>query len=153
MTQTETLSFLIRSLAGNLGKVVARQEGDAALERVEQARRLARDFRRGGDPSKLEDLAALVRGLDEADLVVLIKAFTHYFGMANLAEKLRAQAQAKPGVLRRSLVRLRERGIGVDQLRAFFQDARITPVFTAHPTESKRRTTQDILHRGRRPAR
>lgn len=147
MNDAQSLAFLVRTLAGNLGKVVARQEGEAALERVEQARRLARDFRRGGDPARLDELGAWVKGLSEEDLVVLIKAFTHYFGMANLAEKLHAHTRSRPGVLRGALVRLRERGVPAQALRAFFAEARITPVFTAHPTESKRRTTQDNLHR------
>ncbi|HTB21550.1 MAG TPA: phosphoenolpyruvate carboxylase [bacterium] len=147
MNNANTLSFLVRSLAGNLGKVVARQEGEEALERVERARRLARDFRRNGDPERLEELGTWVGGLAEADLVVLIKAFTHYFGMANLAEKLHAHARPHPSVLRQSLKRLFERGVPAAELRAYFSAARITPVFTAHPTESRRRTTQDILHR------
>jgi len=147
MSNPDALTFLVRSLASNLGKVVARQEGDEALERVETARRLARDFRKNGEPARLEELAALVRGLDLSQLVVLIKAFTHYFGMANLAEKLHAHARHQPSVLRQALRRLRERGVPASDLRAFFAEARIMPVFTAHPTESKRRTTQEILHR------
>jgi len=147
MNDAATLAFLVRSLANNLGKVVARQEGEEALERVEHARRLARDFRRSGDTARLEELAAWVRGMAEPDLVVLIKAFTHYFGMANLAEKLNAHSRPQPSVLREALIRLRERGVPAPDLRSFFAEARITPVFTAHPTESKRRTTQDILHR------
>ena len=143
----DSLAFLIRTLASSLGRVVARQEGDAALERVESARRLARDFRKKGEPQRLEELAALVAGLDLPDLVVLIKAFTHYFGMANLAEKLHAHGLSRPGVLRQALRQLRERGVPAADLRAFFAEALIMPVFTAHPTESKRRTTQEILHR------
>ena len=49
--------------------------------------------------------------LELADLVVLIKAFTHYFGMANLAEKLHAHGQSAPDVMRHTLRQLRERGV------------------------------------------
>ncbi len=147
MPDPTELTFLIRSLAGNLGKVIARQEGDAALEMVERARRLARDFRRSGDPSRLDELSAWVRTLPEPDLVILIKAFTHYFGMSNLAEKLHAHAGAGPRILRRSLERLRQRGVPAGEVGAFLERAQVTPVFTAHPTESKRRTTQETLHR------
>jgi phosphoenolpyruvate carboxylase len=147
VNQGNALTFLVRTLASNLGRVVARQEGDQALELVEGARRLARDFRKNADPAKLEELSALVAGLDQAQLFILIKAFTHYFGMANLAEKLHAHRNPQAGVLRSSLKRLRERGIAVSELRKFFAETLIMPVFTAHPTESKRRTTQEILHR------
>ena len=144
---TDSLAFLIRTLASNLGRVVERQEGPAALERVETARRLARDFRKNGEPRRLDELAAMVADLALPDLVVLIKAFTHYFGMANLAEKLHAHGLSAPGVLRQTLRQLRERGVPASELRTFFAEALIMPVFTAHPTESKRRTTQEILHR------
>ena len=147
MNSVNALTFLVRTLASNLGKVVARQEGDAALELVEGARRLARDFRRNAEPARLDELAALVAGLDQAQLVILIKAFTHYFGMANLAEKMHAHRGPQSGVMRTALKRLRDRGVSIADLRKFFAETLIMPVFTAHPTESKRRTTQEILHR------
>jgi phosphoenolpyruvate carboxylase len=152
MNSTESLTFLIRTLAGSLGKVVARQEGERALECVERARRLARDFRKSADPARLEELAALVAGLPLPDLFILIKAFTHYFGMANLAEKLHSHSQALPGVLRQALRHLKDRGLSAAELKAWFGELLIMPVFTAHPTESKRRTTQEILHRLTREA-
>ncbi|HTB34916.1 MAG TPA: phosphoenolpyruvate carboxylase, partial [bacterium] len=117
MAIQDPLSYLIRTLASNLGKVVAFQEGDAALEKVEQARRLARDFRRSGDHARLAELAALVRASALPELVVLIKAFTHYFGMANLAEKLDAHARGSQDVLRQTLRQLRDRGVTAPQLR------------------------------------
>jgi phosphoenolpyruvate carboxylase len=148
MNSPNSLTFLVRTLASNLGKVVARQEGEHALDLVEKARRLARDFRKNAEPQKLRDLGALVAGLSEAELVVLIKAFTHYFGMANLAEKLHAHSGRELGsVMRPALKRLKDRGVPVGELQAFFDSTLIMPVFTAHPTESKRRTTQEILHR------
>jgi phosphoenolpyruvate carboxylase len=147
LNSAEQLTYLIRTLAGSLGRVVARQEGEAALERVESARRLARDFRKNADPARLEELAQLVAALPVSDLAVLIKAFTHYFGMANLADKLHAHSQPLAGVLRRTLSQLKERGVTAAELRKHFAELLIMPVFTAHPTESKRRTTQEILHR------
>jgi phosphoenolpyruvate carboxylase len=147
MNSANALTFLVRTLASNLGKVVARQEGDEALELVEGARRLARDFRRNAEPARLEELAALVKSLELPQLVILIKAFTHYFGMANLAEKLHAHTSPQSGVMRSSLKRLKDRGIPATELRKVFAETLIMPVFTAHPTESKRRTTQEILHR------
>ena len=59
MNSPNALTFLVRTLASNLGKVVARQEGEHALELVEKARRLARDFRKNAEPQKLDELHAL----------------------------------------------------------------------------------------------
>jgi phosphoenolpyruvate carboxylase len=147
VNKAEQLTFLIRSLASNLGKVVARQEGEAALDRVESARRLARDFRKNADPAKLQALAELAAGLSVEDLAILIKAFTHYFGMANLAEKLHAHSEGLPSVMRDTLKGLKEQGVTAAELRSHLAELLIIPVFTAHPTESKRRSTQEILHR------
>ncbi len=153
MNQGNALTFLVRSLASNLGRVVARQEGDAALELVEGARRLARDFRRNAEPARLEELSVLVAGLDQPQLVILIKAFTHYFGMANLAEKLDAHRGPGSHARRQRAAQLAQAPEGArhtaphDLRKDFFAETLIMPVFTAHPTESKRRTTLKILHR------
>ena len=69
------------------------------------------------------------------------------FRMANLADKLHAHSQAGGSVLREALRALKARGVSAAELRGWFAELLIMPVFTAHPTESKRRTTQEILHR------
>jgi phosphoenolpyruvate carboxylase len=149
--------FLIKFMAGMLGKVIARQEGDASFELVEKARVLAREFRKNHDPAKADELSALVEGLPLDQLNILIKSFTNYFGMANLAEKLQAQESLAldpeaSHPLRGAVAALKAKGLNAAELRAFFLNALVMPVFTAHPTESKRRTTLKILHRLTRQA-
>jgi phosphoenolpyruvate carboxylase len=152
-----SLDFLIRFMASMLGKVIARQEGERAYELIERARLLSKEFRKNGDASKAEELSELVEGLPLEDLNIMIKSFTNYFGMANLAEKIHAYEeralvpeQARPVYY--AAMRMKERGVEPGQLKAFFERALIMPVFTAHPTESKRRTTLKILHRLTRQA-
>jgi phosphoenolpyruvate carboxylase len=154
-----SLDYLIKFMAGMLGKVIARQEGERSFELVERARVLAKDFRKSGDFGKAVELDKLVAGLPLEDLNVLIKSFTNYFGMANLAEKIHAYeerarsegaAQVRP--LDQAVAIIRNRGVESAELRAFFLNALVMPVFTAHPTESKRRTTLKILHRLTRQA-
>ncbi len=147
MPSSGDLNTLVKQLAAGLGRVVARQEGDATLVAVERARQQARDFRRASDASQLDQLQTDLAGLDNAALVPLIKAFTHYFGMLNLAEKVRAHALPAPRAMRAALASLPAHGVSGEQARAFLEQALVMPVFTAHPTESKRRTTQEILHR------
>jgi phosphoenolpyruvate carboxylase len=141
-------------MAGLLGDTVASQEGPEAIAKVEQARRLARDYRRNGDEALAGQLAALVAGLSDDDLGLLVKAFTHYFGMANLAERIYAAEQADDGAesLASALARLKQEGLSAAQLSDLIGRALLMPVFTAHPTESRRRSTLKNLHRLTRQA-
>lgn len=93
-----------------------------------------------------------MEGLRLEDLTILIKSFTNYFGMANLAEKIhayetRGNTPELDRPLRRAIALLKERGLEPQQLKSFLERSLIMPVFTAHPTESKRRTTLKTLHR------
>ena len=152
-----SLDYLIRFMASMLGKVIGRQEGERAYELVERARLLSKEFRKFGDASKGEELSAMVEGLALEDLNILVKSFTNYFGMANLAEKIHAYQDLalKPAAghpLQSAIQSLKARGVEAAQLKAFFERSLVMPVFTAHPTESKRRTTLKILHRLTRQA-
>jgi phosphoenolpyruvate carboxylase len=153
----ESLDFLIRFMAGILGEVIEAQEGERSFKLVERLRLLAKDFRKNADPSKADELALVVADLALEDLVVMIKSFTNYFGMANLAEKIVAHEQSvAKGLQHQPLLlaatQLRAQGLQLNDLKIFFERALIMPVFTAHPTESKRRTTLKILHRLTRQA-
>src|SRR5262245_35427088 len=85
-----SLEYLIRFMAGMLGKVIARQEGERAFELIEKARLLAKEYRKDEQEAKAAELGKLVAGLPLEDLNIMIKSFTNYFGMANLAEKIKA---------------------------------------------------------------
>ena len=89
-----------------------------------------------------------------------LKAFTTYFQLVNLAEEhervrvLRARAEtayqaAKPmdETIDEAIERLRNEGVTAEQLQLTLHEMLVTPVFTAHPTESKRRTIREVLKR------
>jgi phosphoenolpyruvate carboxylase len=152
------LSSAIRMLGDMLGEVIAEQEGTAALALEEQVRQLAKERRQQPDGPLANRLSALIADLDVAQLTGLIKAFTHYFGMVNLAEGverlrvLRERARHSANKPRSesigaAVAELQRRGVTAEQLQTLLADARIMPVFTAHPTEAKRRTTLQKLHR------
>ncbi|MGE3799302.1 MAG: phosphoenolpyruvate carboxylase, partial [Thermomicrobiales bacterium] len=103
-----TLSDDIYLLAGILGRVLHASEGDVAFEQTEAARSYAKDFR-AGDLATGEALAGLIHALDVNDVEALVRAFTNYFQLINLAEdserirRIRAREQAEPGLRRGSL--------------------------------------------------
>ncbi len=140
------LSADIHLLGGLLGDIIREQHGADAFALVERVRASAK-ARRAGDPSALDDLVTTIDGLDTASLQVLIKAFSSYFQLINIAEDLQRirvlrQREAE-GCLRESLdaaVRaLHEAGLDADAVRDLLDRLRVRLVLTAHPSEAKRK--------------
>jgi phosphoenolpyruvate carboxylase len=156
---TYSLPSLVNTLATTLGSVIAYQEGPEALALVERVRHLAKSFRSTSDPAVGDELGKSVGRLSLADLNHLTKAFTHYFGLINLAEKVdqvrtlkrpyevNGVPQSRPGSVPSAVSILAEQGVLPKRIQSLFEQGQIHLVFTAHPTESKRRTTLTKFHR------
>lgn len=147
----------IHLLGDLLGEVIQEQAGLEGFELEEQVRRLAR-ARRAGDAEAEGALRALLEELTLPQLNVIARAFTIFFDLANLAEDrhrvrvLRAREQAahpqpRPESIAEAFHRLRSAGIPASSVRTLLETLSIEPVFTAHPTEAKRRTVRGILGR------
>lgn len=157
MVNDQPLRRDIHLLGDLLGEVLQEQAGREGFELEEQVRRLAR-ARRAGDPQAEGALRGLLESLPLSDLRVIARAFTIFFDLANLAEDrhrvrvLRAREQdahphPRPESIREAFQRLREAGVSPASMRALLENLSIEPVFTAHPTEAKRRTVRGILGR------
>ncbi|MDE2127304.1 MAG: phosphoenolpyruvate carboxylase [Armatimonadetes bacterium] len=146
----------VRSLGRLLGVVLREQAGNELYEEVEAIRRLAIERREAmdrGEPDAggLEPLAARCNNADTSRTYALTKAFAIYFELTNLAEanhrkrRLRAAqvtagAAPQPGSIHGTLLRLRAAWIFDEDVRRLLDRVEVTPVFTAHPTETARRT-------------
>lgn len=147
------LSTTIRQLGDILGDVIKEQAGHTAFEQEEAMRSLARELRASDwPPERVSELQSLIAELDTTEAVDVIKAFSIYFALVNLAEQmqriwvLRDRAQAQPQNLRSesiaaAIAGLYQEGISAEALDEWLQHARMKLVFTAHPTEARRRTT------------
>lgn len=139
----------VRMLGRLVGDLLREQGGDELFEFVESAR-LRAIRRREGNERDDERLSDLVRDLDLSLALPVIRSFSTYFQMVNTAEKvhrirrrreyLQEVGQYQPGGLEETLVKLKAKGLGLDELQELFDGMRIEPVFTAHPTEPTRRT-------------
>ena len=152
--QQQRLSANIHLLGDMLGETIIEQEGQAVFELEEQIRALAKAWR-AGDASAGEAIKALMPSLIE-DLprtIAVLKAFTTYFQLVNLAEdeqrieilRDRAREAQMTGVpmretLYESIARLREEGLSAEDVQRILDNLYIVPVLTAHPTETKRQT-------------
>ena len=139
----------VRTLGAMVGDLIREQNGDELFELVESAR-LRAIRRREGNEKPGEELDTLVKDLDPATASQLIRGFSTYFQMVNTAEKvhrirrrrdyLRDVRIYQPGGLEDSLIKLKASGMDINGLQALLNSMSIEPVFTAHPTESTRRT-------------
>ena len=139
----------VRTLGAMVGELIREQNGEELFELVETAR-LRAIRRREGNEKPGEELATLVEDLDLDVAAQLIRSFATYFQMVNTAEKvhrirrrrdyLRDVAIYQPGGLEDTLTKLKASGMDVEGLQQLLDSLSIEPVFTAHPTESTRRT-------------
>ena len=119
-----------------------RQHGQRLLDLVEEVRSLGKSARRGGSTDAAGQLHALLAKLDTPDVIPLVRAFTTYFYLANVAEQVhRIEEMASDDrYLRATVDRILEAGLDqglIDDVVGRFE---VRPVFTAHPTEAARRS-------------
>jgi phosphoenolpyruvate carboxylase len=147
----------IRLLGRLLGDTLREQEGGSTFELIEQIRQLAIRFRRDGDEQARSELAGVLDVLSPAASVAVIRAFTYFSQLANIAEDLDhnrrrrlhqlSGSPAQEGSLALALARAGEAGHGAGAVAEFFRDALMSPVLTAHPTEVQRKSILDCqLH-------
>jgi phosphoenolpyruvate carboxylase len=149
----------VRSLGTLLGRVLVEQEGEAFFEAVERLRRVliqqreqppgavAQEFETG----LMAEARELISSLSVDDAYRITKAFAVYFELTNLAEtnhrkrrrraaRLREERAPIEGSFRGTLYRLRAAGVRLHAVVDSLRKVRVTPVFTAHPTEITRHT-------------
>ncbi|WP_295503603.1 phosphoenolpyruvate carboxylase [Limnohabitans sp. Rim8] len=149
----------IRLLGRILGDVIRMQEGPEAYELVEQIRKLSVAFRRDADHEADKALKKLLKSLPGERAVSVIRAFTYFSHLANLAEDrhhIRRRAiheragHTQEGSIDVALQRLRWAGITPRSISDMLATSYVSPVLTAHPTEVQRKSIldaeRDIAH-------
>ena len=149
----------IRLLGRILGDVIRVQEGPQAYELVEQIRKLSVAFRRDADHEADKALKKLLKNLPGDRAVSVIRAFTYFSHLANLAEDrhhIRRRAiheragHTQEGSIDVALQRLRWAGITPRSISDMLATSYVSPVLTAHPTEVQRQSIldaeRDIAH-------
>ena len=148
----ELLSSDIRQLGRLLGDAIRSQLGDAAFDGIENVRQLAIRFRRDNDEAARAQLSDALASMSQEETTQLIRAFSYFSLLANIAEDqhhirrtrahLIAGSPPRQGSLRHAVGNVFDAG-KADALETFFDDAFVSPVFTAHPTEVQRKSIQN----------
>ena len=149
----EPLKQDIRLLGRILGDTLRDQEGQEAFALVERIRLLAIRFHRDDDRAARQELTTLLAGLEHIQSLSVVRAFSYFSHLANIAEdqhhirRSRAHAIAgsppRAGSFDFALKQALAAGIDAAQLQGFFRDCHIVPVLTAHPTEVQRKSILD----------
>lgn len=138
-----------------LGDTIRDLAGDDAFETVEELRRLAWDRRVGGEQADRR-MIERIESLEAKPLRVVIRAFTVFLDLLNLSEdrqRVRVlgdrarQAYPEPRreSIRAALAALKESGASSDEVQGLLDHLQIELIFTAHPTEAKRRSVRRKL--------
>lgn len=143
----------IRLLGRVLGDTIRDQEGQVVFDLVEQIRQTSIRFHREEDETARRELEGILNGLSLDRTVQIVRAFSYFSHLANIAEdqhhirRNRAHALAGSSPREDTLVHVLARACGAGipsaRLRSFFGDAVVSPVLTAHPTEVRRKSILD----------
>ena len=159
----DSLSRDVSTLGRLLGEVLREVAGIETYDLVEEFRSLARNFRTATDTGSENDavvqtgaaLLARARSLSLSEAHLVVRAFTAYFHLVNLAEErqrlrilrvreIESGDTPRSESIRQAVAEVRTSGIGADRLATILRQSLVEPVLTAHPTEARRRT---VLHK------
>jgi phosphoenolpyruvate carboxylase len=142
----------VRLLGRILGDVIREQDGAATFELVERVRQLAVAYRLRRDATAGRALDKLLTSLSADQTLGVIRAFSFFSHLANIAEDrhhLRRRSyheqrgDLQEGSLALAFQRLWKRGIDSGRVAEVLAGAWISPVLTAHPTEVQRKSILD----------
>ncbi len=147
----------VRWLGGLLGRVISELEGVESFELEEKVRHLAKQ-RRMHQPEAGAQLGQLLASLDLDQCWMICRAFTLFFDLANLAEdrhrvrtlEQRQRLGTRSESLEAAVAELKSQELTPEAVQQRLHRLHLEPVFTAHPTEAKRRAVRGHLYRLRR---
>ena len=151
---TEPMREDIRLLGAILGDTVREQHGDNTFDLVERAR--VESFRVRRSEIDRAELADLFHDIDVHQAIPVIRAFTHFALLANVAEDIHRErrravheAAGEPpqdSSLAATYQKLDSVALDAAAVAEALTGALVSPVITAHPTETRRRTVFDTQH-------
>lgn len=148
----------VKFLGRLLGQVLLSHGGERLLNAVEEIREMTKALRQSHAPEIYRRLKETIHQLAPPLRGDVIRAFTLYFHLVNIAEqnhRIRRRWQYRrsegeklqPDSIEETVRRIREKGVTAEELRERIARMSLELVMTAHPTEAARRTVLESLHR------
>jgi len=140
-----------------LGNVLRKLAGQDIYDAVEKLRTGYISLSKVENPRKRQQLIKFIESLDADTLVQVVRAFSTYFSLVNIAEEafhhqerrdqVRSNKQLWQGSFDATFTEFKDQNLTAEQVQDLLNQTTYIPVFTAHPTESKRRTIMLALRR------
>ncbi len=147
----------VKLLGTLLGRVLQEIAGEGVYEAVEALRQGFVDLHQKDNAVKRAELIALIEAMPADKLEEVIRGFSTYFSLVNIAEESHAHRNRRRriamgealwvGSFDHTLADLKTQGIPPETLQSLVNRMQFTPVFTAHPTEARRRAVMEGLRR------
>jgi phosphoenolpyruvate carboxylase len=155
LSNDKELRSRVKLLGQLLGNVLNKHEDPLVFKSVETLRKGFIQLRKKDNPEKRQELIELIDGLPADILEQVIRAYSLYFSLVNISEEDFQHRQRRRSVRKlgyadwkgsfyQTISAIKEQGIEADELQNLFNQLSYRPVFTAHPTESKRRTIMQL---------
>ncbi len=152
---TEPMRADIRMLGAILGDTVREQNGEEVFDLVERAR--VESFRVRRSEIDRTEVSRMFDGIDIHQAIPVIRAFTHFALLANVAEDIHRERRRSIHVtageppqdssLAATYAKLDRAELDSTTVAKALEGALVAPVITAHPTETRRRTVFVTQHR------
>ena len=155
----KALQKQVRSVGILLGEVLKEQESSELYETVETLRQGYIGLRDKDDPVVRQEMMSLIETVDTDLLEKVIRAFNVFYVVANIVEEDFLHRQRRStyrssegsclweGSFLRTMQELKQEGFTANEVQKLVNQLKYAPVFTAHPTEARRRTVMDIQRR------
>ena len=151
------LRSTVKLLGKLLGNIIRTHAGNNVYIAVEKLRRGFIKLHKNNDSSKHDQLIRYIEKLDKETLTNVIRSFSKYFALVNVAEeaylhihrmdRLKTGFESWEGSFDQTLKEFKESEIDVDNLQKLLDTLHYSPVLTAHPTEAKRRSKMEAMRR------
>jgi len=157
-TTVEPLQDQVRIVGNILGEILKEQEGDAVFDAVEYLRQGYISLRHEDNEEKRQQLMAYIEALDSHKLKQVTRAFNVFYVLSNIVEEDFLHRERRKlyrsgsetlwkGSFLRTVEDLKKSGLTAPEAQKIINELRYTPVFTAHPTEARRRTVMTLQRR------
>lgn len=153
----DDLRAQVRLLGTLLGQVLLQFAGEDVYEAVEDLRRGFAELHQEEDQARRTELMTLIAAMPAGKVELVIRAFSSYFKLVNVAEESFAHRNRRrmlshgmslwEGSFDRTVGELKTQGIPANTLQEMVDRLHYAPVFTAHPTEARRRAVMEGMRR------
>jgi phosphoenolpyruvate carboxylase len=157
LLKDKVLRARVKLLGQLLGEVIISIAGQEVFDAVEKLRKGYIDLGEQDDPKHRKELLAFIETLDAETLNQVVRAFSIYFSLVNVAEEthhhknrrllFRQDDRLWQGSFDVTFREFKKQRLSADQVQTLLTHTNYIPVFTAHPTEAKRRTIMLVMRR------